>query len=548
MFVRTQSNGFRTYLLIVENRRVHGNIQQNVLHRLGRLDKLLESGRLDALLASLGRFSEKFAVLGAHLKGDSLRVQTTKIGPPLLFGRLWRQIGIDRLLADLLRDRKFEFAVERAIFLTVLHRLVAPGSDRAAEKWKQDYSIPGAAELSLHHLYRAMAWLGEPLPNEQPTGAGTRVPRTTKDLIEEELFGRRRDLFSSLDVVFFDTTSIYFEGAGGETLGHYGNSKDHRPDRKQMVVGLVLDNEGDAVCCEMWPGNTTDVKSLAPVVERLQKRFRVGQLCVVADAGMISAEAITGVEQRGWSYILGARLRQSKEVRQKVLSQRGRYEEVHPPRSQSKDPSPLKVKPVEVEGRRYIVCLNPEQAEKDQRDREAIVAALEEALHRGAKSLVGNKGYRLYLKARGESFSIDKEKVRREARYDGKWVLRTNTDLSAREVALKYKQLWMVEEMFRSMKSVLETRPIYHRRDETIRGHVFCSFLALVLRRELERRLENGGKRLEWADVIRDVDSLQEVELEVDSKRYLLRNETKGTAGRVFQACGVALPPVLRPC
>jgi transposase len=268
---------------------------------------------------------------------------------------------------------------------------------------------------------------------------------------------------------------------------------------------------------------------------------------VVADAGMISAEAITGVEQRGWSYILGARLRQSKEVRQKVLSQRGRYEEVHPPRSQSKDPSPLKVKPVEVEGRRYIVCLNPEQAEKDQRDREAIVAALEEALHRGAKSLVGNKGYRLYLKARGESFSIDKEKVRREARYDGKWVLRTNTDLSAREVALKYKQLWMVEEMFRSMKSVLETRPIYHRRDETIRGHVFCSFLALVLRRELERRLENGGKRLEWADVIRDVDSLQEVELEVDSKRYLLRNETKGTAGRVFQACGVALPPVLRP-
>lgn len=167
MFVRTQSNGSRTYLLIVENRRVHGNIQQNVLHRLGRLDKLLESGRLDALLASLGRFSEKFAVLGAHLKGDSLRVQTTKIGPPLLFGRLWRQIGIDRLLADLLRDRKFEFAVERAIFLTVLHRLVAPGSDRAAEKWKQDYSIPGAAELSLHHLYRAMAWLGEPLPNEQ---------------------------------------------------------------------------------------------------------------------------------------------------------------------------------------------------------------------------------------------------------------------------------------------------------------------------------------------------------------------------------------------
>ncbi|MCP5120214.1 MAG: IS1634 family transposase, partial [bacterium] len=542
MFVRTQTNGSRTYLLVVENRRINGRIQQQVLHRLGRLDKLLESGRLDALLASLGRFSQKYAVLGAHLNGDSLSVSTTKIGPPLLFERLWRQIGLDRLLVDLLRDRKFEFAVERAIFLTVLHRLVAPGSDRAAEKWKQDYSIAGADELALHHLYRAMAWLGEPLPKEQQTEAGARGPRTTKDLIEEELFGRRRDLFTSLDVVFFDTTSIYFEGEGGETLGRYGKSKDHRPDRKQMVVGLVLDNDGYPICCEMWPGNATDVKSLAPVVERLKKRFQVGQICVVADAGMISAEAIRGVEQRGWSYILGARLRVSKEVREKVLSHRGRYEEVHPPRSQSKDPSPLKVKPVEVEGRRYVVCLNLEQAEKDQRDRGAIVAALEDALNRGDKSLVGNKGYRLYLKAPAEGFTIDEEKVRREARYDGKWVLRTNTDLSASEVALKYKQLWMVEAMFRSMKSVLETRPIYHRRDETIRGHVFCSFLALVLRRELERRLADHGRQLEWADVIRDLDSLQEVELEVDSKRYLLRSETQGTAGKVFQACGVALP------
>jgi hypothetical protein len=235
-------------------------------------------------------------------------------------------------------------------------------------------------------------------------------------------------------------------------------------------------------------------------------------------------------------------------VRVKVLSHPGRYEVVTGPRSHSKAPSPLKVKQVEVGGRRYVVCLNPEQAQKDRRDREAIVAALPDALARGDKSLVGNKGYRLYLKAPAEGFTIDEEKVRREARYDGKWVLRTNTGLPAKEVALKYKQLWMVEAMFRSMKSVLETRPIHHRRDETIRGHVFCSFLALVLRRELQRRLEENGRRLEWADVIRDLDLLQEVKLEVDGKRYLLRSETKGTGGKVFQAAGVALPAVLRSC
>ncbi|MEK7404826.1 MAG: IS1634 family transposase, partial [Acidobacteriota bacterium] len=411
MFVRAQTSGSRTYLLIVENERVNGRIRQRVLHRLGRLDQLLASGRLDGLLRSLGRFSQKYAVLGAHRNGESLTVGTTRIGPPLIFERLWRQCGVDAVLTGLLRERQFEFAVERAVFLTVLHRLVGPGSDRAAEKWKQDYAISGAERLSLHHLYRAMAWLGEPLPVDEQAGATRWVPRTTKDLVEEELFLRRRDLFTTLDIVFFDTTSIYFEGEGGETFGRYGKSKDHRPDRKQMVVGLVLDNDGYPVCSEMWPGNASDLKSLVLVVERLKSRFRVGEVCVVADAGMISAATIEGIEQRQWSYILGVRMRQSKEAKEAVLGRAGRYEEVHPPRSHSKDPAPLKVKQVEVEGRRYMVCLNPDQVEHDRRDREAIVASLQDALKRGDKSLVGNKGYRLYLKTVGERFTIDEGKI-----------------------------------------------------------------------------------------------------------------------------------------
>ena len=166
-----------------------------------------------------------------------------------------------------------------------------------------------------------------------------------------------------------------------------------------------------------------------------------------------------------------------------------------------KDPSPLKVKEVWVEDRRYIVCRNEEQAQKDRQDREAIVASLKDALPAGDKSLVGNKGYRRFLQTSGERFTINEDKIREEERYDGKWVLTTNTELAAREVALKYKQLWMVEDIFRSMKSLLETRPIYHKCDETIRGHVFCSFLALVLRKELQDRLERKGWSLEWTRV-----------------------------------------------
>jgi transposase len=548
LFVRTQTNGSRTYLLIVDNQWVDGKVKQRVLFRLGRLDELLASGRLDSLIQSLARFSEKLAVLGAHARGDGVATRSARVGPALIFQRLWQACSINEVLTALLKGRRFEFSVERAIFLTVLHRLFAPGSDRAAEKWKDDYAIDGVCDLELHQIYRAMAWLGEVLPKDQQDGATPFAPRTNKDLIEEALFARRRDLFSDLDIVFFDTTSIYFEGEGGETIGRRGHSKDHRPDLKQMVVGMVLDQNGNPLCTELWPGNTADVKSLVPIVERLKKRFGIGSVCIVADRGMISAETLAEVEKREWKYILGVRMRSSTEAKT-VVARAGRYAEVHPKSDDRNDPSPLKVKEVWVEdARRYVVCGNEDQATKDRHDREAVVASLRDALSHGDKSLVGNKGYRKYLRAGGKQFAVDEDKIKEEARYDGKWVLTTNMDLPAREVALKYKQLWMVEEVFRSMKSLLDTRPIFHKCDETIRGHVFCSLLALLLRKELEDRLARKEWKLEWADVIRDLDNLIEMEVAIGGKGYVFRGQTSGVAGKVFQACGVALPPALRPC
>ena len=548
MFVRTQTNGSRTYVLIVDNHWVDGKVKQHVLLRLGRLDELLASGQLDSLIQSLGRFSEKLSVLGAQARGDGVTTHSARVGPTLIFQRLWQACSIDEVLTALLKDRRFEFSVERAVFLTVLHRLFAPGSDRAAEKWKDDYAIEGVGELDLHHLYRAMAWLGEELPKDRQDGATPFAPRTNMDLIEEALFARRRDLFSDLDIVFFDTTSIYFEGEGGETIGQHGHSKDHRPDLKQMVVGMVLDQKGNPLCTELWPGNTADVKSLVPIVERLKSRFGIGSVCIVADRGMISAETLAEVEKREWKYILGVRMRSSTEAKA-VVARGGRYAEVHPQSDGRDDPSPLKVKEVWGEDtRRYVVCVNEDQATKDGHDREAVVAALRDALSKGDKSLVGNKGYRKYLRAGGKQFTVDEDKIKEEARYDGKWVLTTNTDLPAREVALKYKQLWMVEDVFRSMKSLLDTRPIYHKCDETIRGHVFCSFLALLLRKELEDRLARKEWKLEWADVIRDLDNIIEMEVAISGKGYVFRGQTSGVAGKVFQACGVALPPAMRSC
>ncbi len=521
MFIRAKGKEPYRYLQIVENRREGTRTRQRVLFTLGRADELTASGQTDVLLRSLARFANQVRVTEGYEHGRLEAGAVRKVGPDLVFGRLWQATGVQQVLEGLLGQRKFEFPVERAVYLTVLHRLFESGSDRAAERWRRDVRVPGTEDLQLHHLYRAMRFVGE-----------------EKDLLEDGLFASRRDLFTEVSLAFFDTTSLYFQGRGGESLGQYGHSKDHRPDLKQLVLGAVLTQDGRPLSCEVWPGNQSDARSLLPAVDRLRERFGLRRVCWVADRGMVSVATIGALEDRGLEYILGARLRNQKEVREAVLSRAGRYREVT---------ENLGVKEVWVEGRRYIVCYNPQEAEKDARDRGAILGALEDQLKAGSLHLVGNRGFRRFLSIQRGAASINQAKVVADARYDGKFVLRTNTQLPAEEVALQYKRLLLVEQFFRAVKSVVETRPIYHQWDATITGHVFCSFLALVLVDELQRRLAQRGWKLEWDVIRQDLEALCEVEVRDGNEQYLLRTALQGVAGKVLQAAGVAPPPPVRP-
>src|SRR6478736_2298146 len=546
MFFRSKPVGSYRYLQIVHSVREGKKARQQVIATLGRLELLEASGQLERLMRSGLRHCESFALIDAHAAGEIQPVAIRRIGPDLVFARLWKESGIAEVLGSVLKARQYESDLERAIYLTVLHRLFASGSDRAAERWREDYLIPGTEGLELHHLYRAMAFLGEAIEElEKPTGA----LRCTKDLIEEALFERRRDLFTEVELVFFDTTSLYFEGRGGESIGQRGHNKDHRPDLKQMVVGMAVDVEGRPICCEMWPGNTADVTTFLPIVKRMRERFRIREITVVADRGMVSQATLDGFENSDppVRYIVGVRMRRQKEVSLSVLGSRAHWFESVPERSKAKDPAPLKVKEVWVEDRRYVVCLNEEERRKDAHDREAIVAHLKEQLRNGDKSLVGNKGYRRHLRVEGSGhFVIDEKQVKAEERYDGIWVLRTNTVYNTETVAHVYKALWTVEDIIRTSKSILETRPIYHKRDATIRGHVFCSFLALLLKTELESRMKQADLEWEWKEVIRGLDGLQQVEANFQSRRFLFRSQLTAHASQAVRATGVTIPPTLR--
>ena len=496
MFFRIKPAGERRYLQIVENSRDGARTVQRVLATLGRVEEFEANGRLDALLRSGARFSET-AVLLSSLQAGTLDTSTSvRIGAPMIFGRLWEQTGCRKVIERLAAGRSFGFSLERAVFASVLHRLVVSGSDRACDKWLDGYHIDGAGGLELHQLYRAVAWLGEELADQT---SATRAPRRTKDLI------------------------------------------------------VVLGEAGRPICSETWPGNATDVKSLLPVVARLRERLGISRTCVVADRGMISAETIAELEARGIEYILGARERSDTEVSEIVLADSKPMVPLVITRARGAE-TLLEVKEVVVgdwgpgsKPRRYVVCYNAEEARRDAAVRAAVVDSLRMKLQRGDKQLVGNAGYRRYLATPREGhFEIDAARIAEDARFDGLYVLRTNSKLSTLSIALAYRQLWKVEAIFRTAKSILETRPIYHQSDASIARHLFCSFLALLLRKELDERLAAAGVLAEWGDVVRDLDRVEQITLEQGAKHFVLRPQAPGCAGSVFHAVGVALPPLLR--
>lgn len=545
MFFRLKKSGSRAYVQIVENKRVGGAVQQTVIATIGRADELAASGALASLLASGARFCEQVLLIRAFDdgSGEDFSLSAKRIGGPLLFGRIWEQLGIDAVLNGLLEDRAFGFPVERAVFVATLHRLFVSGSDRDCTSWMSDYDIPGADGLDLHHFYRAMAWLGEEIAAK---AEGELAPRCVKDMIEEKLFERRRDLFTDLSAVFLDTTSLSFYGEGGETLGEHGYSKDHRPDLKQMVLGLVVDGQGRPVCTEMVPGNTADVTTLLPVIDRLRSRFHIGRICVVADRGMISADTIAGLEDRKLEYILGARERTDGIARRIVMENEEPFVPLLIERNTGE--TQLFVKQVTFEGRRYIVCRNEAEAEKDRADRQAVIAGLEAQLRKGDKALIGNSAYRRFLRKTKATkdkpaFEIDPGKLAEEARFDGVFVLRTNAHVTPLQAVLRYRDLLQVESLFQRAKAVMRTRPIFHSSDAAIRGHVFCSFLALALRKHLDDLLAEAKVTSEWKILLRDLDRLTQVSIRHNGSDWLVRADASPAIARIFRHARIALPP-----
>ena len=525
MFIRLKKSGSknspRDYLQIVESFRDGKSVRQRVICTLGRLDLLQESGQIDALVQNLARFSQTMKALAASRQPQVESCKTHCWGAAMVFDRLWQKQGLPDLIHKLSAERRFQFDVERAGFALALQRLSEPGSDLQGSHWLKTVECEGFESLELQHLYRTVGFLHD-----------------VRADLEKELFLRDRDLFSQkLDLLFLDTTSTYVYGQRETDFRKRGYSRDHRGDLLQYVICVAVDAKGWPVTWEIFPGNTADIEAFKQIVARMKERFPIGKVIVVADRAMLSAETLKMLAEdteTAFDYILGCKLRKNKEVREQILTCGGRYQKVA---------DNLEVKEVLFDGRRYIVCRNPEEAKKDEAAREAILSKLKDTIERhGPKSLVKNRGYARFVKIRKGAVSINTDAVEADRRFDGKFVLRTNTKLSPAEVAKTYKGLWRVERTFREEKSTLEVRPIYRQRDDTSIGHIVASFLALRLEVDLSIQLDKKSIECSWSDLMRTLKRLQAVHMNLDGRSYRIRTDFEGVAYQAFKAAGVQPP------
>jgi transposase len=544
------------YVQLAHNRRVEGVTQAEVLVNFGRED-LLDVAGLRRLVSSINRYLGDEPADLVDVGGGPLSVvESRSCGTVWLLDGLWRTLGIDKALGEVLDGRRFRSQVERVLFALVANRAVAPASKLAASDWATcDVAIPGLSMMDADQAYRAMDLLID-------ADAGAHA------VVQETVFFAVANLLNlEVDVLFFDTTSTYFElddeddpdGAAVSTLRRFGKSKDHRPDLPQVVIGLAVTREGIPVRCWVWPGNTTDATVIPQVKDDL-RGWKLGRVVTVVDRGFSSDANLAYLARAGGGWIAGERMRDGSPDAAAALARPGRYQVVR---------DNLRVKEVAVDatpGKRWIICHNPVEAERDQQTRDKHLARIQAELariaeartkarakaakagkiadddpHRKAECALRDHptlGRYLRQQANGR-LVIDRRKVDAEAKLDGKYLLSTNDPhLSAEDVALGYKNLLEAERGFRDMKQVIELRPVYHRLDQRIQAHVLLCWLALLLVRVAERRTGQT-----WNHINTQLSRVHQIRLQGPDGQVLQTTPLNEPQQALFTTVGVPKPP-----
>jgi len=508
-----------TYLNLVESYRDEGKVRQRLIYSFGNI-QALSTAQIDGILQGLAQYSslkvlpaDQIEPLGSRSYGDIRAIQA-----------LWDELKIGSFIRKLLRQRQLEIDVALLTLLMVANRLMDPSSKLGLTRWLHGIYLKEmeGRPLEVHQFYRALGYLDE-----------------IKPALEEEIFAEVRNLFSlQVDLVFYDITSTFFQGNGPPELAQKGKSRDRRPDKRQIILALLLTQEGLPIAHEVLPGNTADVTTVKQVLKGLQKRFHIRRCIFVGDRGMISRENLQEIQKTGYQYILAVKAREKKGF-QLLDADLNHYRTLEDKPATAEDKkTQLLVKDIWIgEKERYLVCHNPQKAQEERQRRQKRIAQLVEKLtklqawiqkgHLPEESqilqrlsyLLSSPEKRKYIQASyrpglGLQFSVNQKTLKAEELLDGKYILQTDVaDLSAPEVIQSYKDLRLLEDAFKDMKDFLKLRPLYHYDEKHVRGHVFVCVLAYLVGRILENKLAAANLAATMQSVLEELEEIQLVDI-----------------------------------
>jgi transposase len=514
-----------------------------VLYSFGREDQL-DRAAIVRLIGSLQRALEPDQALAVAAAPGLRFVESRPMGGAWALEGLWRALKIDRTLGRLLEGRRLDRRAERVLFAMVANRALEPLSKLAASKWVSERAwIDGLAELDEDTCYRAMDWLLE-----------------VEDELAEQVYFETADLLNlEVDLLFFDTTSTYFEketpdqpvtDENGKQIAPafrtYGHSKDHRPDLPQVVIGMAVTRTGIPIRVWCWPGNSSDQELIRQVKDDL-RAWKLARVVWVGDRGFQSAENRRYLQRAGGHYIFGEKLRGNDKEANTALARQGRYHTVA---------ENLRVKEVIIDDGtmrdRFVICHNPEEAKRDQAVRDQLIAQLSEAIADSDKltaaerqrllgHLQAKRGYKRFLRTtKGGLLRIDRAAVTAEGHLDGKFLLRTSDPtLSVEDIALGYKQLLEIERAWRDVKTTLDLRPVHHRKEDRIRAHVLLCWLALLLIRIAENHTDDT-----WRNLRDELERMHVGTFAGPAGESRQRTELTAKQQHILRALGVEQPPL----
>jgi len=495
-----------------------GQPRSKVLLTLGPKDHLVESGQVEKLIASLVKFAgisnNKF------FKDDVLEeISRSNWGVPWILNHVWNLFKLKNFFET--QNLKVEFDLNQAIFGQVVDRFLKPRSKLGFYENQSDYLF-ASDKLELHHIYRSLDALAK-----------------LKPVLEKHLFDINCSLFNmKVDIVFFDATTIYFQSDKADDLRKFGFSKDCKFNDVQVVMGLLMDEEGRPIGFQTFPGNTFDGKTLIKALNELRETFEINKLIIVGDRGICSQANIDAIKKSGYDYIVATSLRkQDRKLQEQILDDKS-YKLV------SKDNlEEFKFKEIQLKDERLIVSWSSSRARKDFYDRERLIEKANEILDGKAK--LKKPGKAKYLKVNEKVQYLDKAKIMDDAKWDGYYGIKTNVckDLKSEiEIYDAYKQLWKIEDYFRVLKSHLKIRPVFLWNPDRIQGHLVLCFLTFVFERHLEIELRKNGIEMSPAKIRVALENLQASVLKVSKKEFYSLSSLSAEAKEIFESIGLKIP------